>query len=166
MKKTGITELLLSLAARPEGVSTAEAIDGHTKRQLNNNASRLVTEGRLIPVGNLKFRRVFVHPEHAQAYREQVPALVAEHREAIHQHDLARGRAYKERQRQKAQEVGVKIPNYGKVKWEDKPAQITSETKVTLCPSPPAFGPAARLLHVKPAQMANRLPELKAGAEL
>lgn len=135
---TTITQTIMALATRPEGFSTTELCCGLTQRQLGANAIRLVREGRLIEIGKRLTRRMFVHPKHAEAYEKRLSALMAQ----AAREQISRANAVW-RDDGKAHDAPVRIKP-GKVAWADLPVDY-SRAKVTHCPSPPEFGPMAKL---------------------
>ena len=147
----GITAALIERASRPGGCCAAD-LPEWTRRQVGNNACGLVAEGRLISIGALKVRRFFTSQADADAYAAQLPEVRKAQQEAYRERArqanvqrMAKRRAGQSNAQQKAAaEPPVKLAE-SKVKWKDQPAVVPAHVKVQKCPSPPHFGPAARL---------------------
>ncbi len=165
---------LLLLAARAEGVSTDE-LTGFDRAIVSRVAWREASErGRVYRAGNGLMVRYFANPADAQRYEGEVETLRKTKREAWsknYEEERRRKRRSKtkappprpEVARKKADQAGVHIKHYGRGVHKDAPAVTPPGLKVKKCPSPPAFGPAARLLRVSQEQLENRLPALKVG---
>jgi hypothetical protein len=131
-------------AAGKDGTTTAQmSMDsGYTLVKIGHAVDREKRMGRAF-AGHQSHRvvRYFARQEDAQAFQ------------ALHQ-----------KPKPQAPNVTIKAPE--KAVWANQAPKITSETKVTICPSPPLYGPAAKLLHVRPEQITNKLPKLELGKSL
>lgn len=187
---TGISGVILALAARPEGVSLRKGeIPGFTQKQVWNIVTYLRQKNSLHAIGPVGLRRYFVNAADAQRYAmtdaiKLGMAARLERDRLRRERDRLRNKANRAAKAgmRKAKEmpkppkakakakaaaaakhpgrgkaitigkpvVGVHIPNYTGQKWaKDKPIDgYVKGFKKTICPSPPAFGPAAKLLGV------------------
>jgi hypothetical protein len=176
-KKDGIRRHILERSAGPDG------FDVHDKPvwpvvRLQEQCRALKFKGHLFRAGAKTLTRYFVNEEHAKAYAVKYAAKMRAQEKAREVAETKRRSAKKKaakaakpkplpKPKKPARAVTVVVKHYGTARWDkDAPPIITSETKVTICASPPAYGIAARMLHVPVRQLTNQLPALKAGADL
>jgi hypothetical protein len=164
-KNGGIAQAIVAAASRPEGMQTSRPHLNFSTHAIQNNALSLLATGKIHSVGNRDWRRLFIDPEHAKAYCALLPALKAERAKEIAEARRERNRersaaqrgmrekpAYAKKPAAASMVAKPKSPtryHYGHAPWKaSDPPIITSETIVTICKSPPAFGPLAKLLGI------------------
>jgi hypothetical protein len=161
MKKTytGMRPRIRELASRPEGMS-ADDMPEWPRITLMANAAVMAGEGKIIAVGYRSERRVFLREEDADVYRRALVIIkqqkrqkhrntsherVKQKRAALRAAKQASKPAKPEPKKAEAKEVGVTVKHYGKAPWTASTPADYSKAKVTICPSPPEFGMAAKL---------------------
>jgi hypothetical protein len=122
-----LRKVITKMAARAQGVCSSE-ITQFDRKDVARNLWRMADGKAIFRGGHGKTIRFYTDPKRAEEFTRSL-----EHKQE---------RKPKPKQ---AKEVGVSIKHYGRAPWTaDTPADY-SKAKVTICPSPPEFGLAAKL---------------------
>lgn len=167
--RNGLWDKIYELSNRPQGVGM---IDLKEFDNVAQNMHKCAKSRKLFSVGYRHYFRLFVNQSDADAYRIELLAIQSVRRrhrksqrvkEKQEEPKQSRPKPVKQPKAPKAPKPGkeliakekvaksanVHIPKLGKAPWDKNTIADYSKAKITICPSPPAFGLAAKLMSLK-----------------